>query len=134
MQLQALSQLADHWDWGTALSGFWFVDSPIPDRAGNEHLAITVIFPEQALNLTVPQPHEGGHCESGRGGLRKVPENRLYLIQRIGIRFSWLYSARIDPRITGGVLSAEIIKLLCQGENPADCHVLLSVVLDVSRG
>ena len=92
------------------------------------NLPVSVVLPQQALYFAVPQSHECRNCEGCCRGLGEQGEDGLNLLQRVGIRFLRFCGLWIDGRIAGGVLSLEIVLLLCQSENSAD------YALDVFQG
>src|SRR5207247_1994253 len=116
MHFHPFGQLPNHWNWSTAFASLGSRDATIPNRAGNVHLSVTVVLPEQALDFSVPQAHECCHGECCGGGLGEHGEDALDFLQRVRICFLRLRGSRIDGCVAGRVLALEVILLLRQRE------------------
>jgi hypothetical protein len=126
VHFQSLSHLSNHGHWRAPLARLGLRGSPIPNRPGDVHLAITVVLPQEALNFPMPQTHEGSNRERRSSGLGENGQDALYLVKTIRVGFLRLGGTRIDCGVAGRVLPLEIVLLLCQGKYPA--HYALDVL------
>jgi hypothetical protein len=105
MHFESFGQLSNYRNWGATFSSLWVRDLSIRDRASNEQFIISIVFPEQPLDLAMPETHECRHCEGAGSRLGKNGKDSLYFLKAVGIRLFRLSGLGIDSCVTSGVLA-----------------------------